>query len=370
MGQRGSEVALLTSISFLAVLSILVLVHEWGHFIAARRLGVRVEKFSFGFGPKICSVKRGDTEYMISAIPLGGYVKMAGDEPWEKLSNAKWEFLSRSVFDRFRIIVAGPLTNYILAFIIFSVIFMFGSPTLTTEVGGLLPGYPAVSAGLAVGDKVISVDGRKVGFWEDMTEAIHKRVDGNVRIEVERSGKVFDMEIKPVVRSTKDIFGHQTSIALLGISPSQKIGKERYPFPRCFIAGGKKLWQLTVMTFKALWSMATGKLSMKESLTGPIGIFVITGQAAKMGFIYILHIMAILSASLAIFNVLPLPVLDGGHIFFLAVEKLRGRPLSLKAQEVFTNVGITLLIMLTVFIFYNDIIKFGVFDRIARIFRR
>lgn len=368
MGQRGSEVTLLSLISFLIVLSVLVIVHELGHFIVAKRLGVRVEKFSFGFGPKLASIKRGETEYLISAIPLGGYVKMAGDEPWEKLSNQKWEFLSRSVFDRFKIIAAGPAVNYLLAFLIFSAIFMFGSPTLTTEVGSLMPDYPAKAAGLAVGDKITAVDGKPVRFWEDMTEAIHKHVDGDIALSVDRSGRTFEVSIKPVVRSTKDIFGATTKIALVGITPSQTIGKEKYPFFEAFGMGAKKLLQLTAMTYKALWSIVTGKLSFKESLTGPIGIFVITGQAAKMGFIYILHLMGILSASLAIFNFLPLPVLDGGHILFLGVEKLRGRPLSARAQEIVANIGMTFLIALTIFIFYSDILKFDIFGKLLKLF--
>jgi len=357
-------------ISFLIVLSILVIVHEFGHFIVAKRLGVRVEKFSFGFGPKLFSIKKGETEYLISAIPLGGYVKMGGDEPWEKLSNQRWEFLSRSVFDRFKIIFAGPLLNYILAFLLFSVIFMFGSPTLTTEVGGLLTDYPAKAAGILAGDKIVSVDGKPVKFWEDMTAAIHKHSDGDLVLGVERSGKALEVRVKPTVRTTKDIFGSTVKVALIGVTPSQAIGKERYSFFQAFAMGGKKLVQLTTLTYKALWSILTGRVSMKESMTGPIGIFVITGQAAKMGFIYILHLMGILSASLAIFNVLPLPILDGGHILFLFIEKLRGRPLSLKAQEVIANIGVAFLILLTVFIFYNDIIKFGIFDKIGKIFHR
>lgn len=357
-------------ISFLAVLSVLVLVHEFGHFIVAKRLGVRVEKFSFGFGPKIFSVKRGETEYLLSAILLGGYVKMAGDEPWENRSHKKWEFLSRSVADRFKIIAAGPALNYLLAFLVFSVIFLFGSPTLTTEVGGLLDGYPAKAAGITAGDVVLSVDGSPVRYWEEMTEAIHKRVDGDIALSIDRGGRVFEAKIRPTVRATKDIFGNETRMALVGITPSQKIGKERYPFPQCFLKGAEKLWQLTSMTFKALWAIVVGKMSMKESLTGPIGIFVITGQAAKMGFIYILHLMGILSASLAIFNVLPIPVLDGGHMVFLLIERLRGKPLSLKAQETISNVGVALLIMLTVFIFYNDAIKFGILGKAAKIFQR
>ncbi|MBU1038499.1 MAG: RIP metalloprotease RseP [Candidatus Omnitrophica bacterium] len=360
---------MLSLISFLAVLSILVLVHEAGHFLTAKRLGVRVNKFSFGFGPKLFSVKRGDTEYIISAIPLGGYVKMAGDEPWEKLTGGKQEFLSRSIGDRFKIIFAGPLLNYLLAFIIFSVIFMFGSPTMTTEIGGLMKDYPAARQGLAVGDKITAVDGKNVKYWDDMTLAIRKHDESPMIFTIVRGGKTIDKEITPTVRKTKDIFGAQVSIALIGVTPSQKIENVKYGFIQSIYMGGKKLLQLTAVTYKALWSIIAGRLSVKESLTGPIGIFVVTGQAAKMGLIYILHLMGILSASLAIFNILPLPILDGGHILFLGLEKLRGKPLSLKAQEAIANVGVTLLIMLTIFIFYSDIVKFGVVDKALKIFK-
>lgn len=361
---------MLSLVAFLAVLSVLVLVHEFGHFIVAKRSGIRVEKFSFGFGPKLVGITRGGTEYLISAIPLGGYVKMAGDEPGESLTGARWEFLSRSVFTRFSVIVAGPVLNYIMAFIVFSVIFMFGSPTMTTEVGGLLKDYPAEKSGLVTGDKVVAVDGKGVTYWEDMTAAIHGHAGGPVRLTIERKGATVDIAIEPIVRSTKDIFGKETKISLVGISPSQRIESVRYGFLASLDRGAKKLLQLTAMTYKAIWAMIIGQMSFKESMTGPIGIFVITGQAAKLGFIYILHLMGILSASLAIFNLLPLPVLDGGHILFLIIEKLRGKPLSMKAQEAIANVGITLLIMLTAFIFYSDIMKFGVAGKVAGIFKK
>ena len=369
MGQRGSEGDLLSLISFVVVLGVLVIVHEFGHFIMAKLLGVRVEKFSIGFGPKICSVRKDDTEYLISAIPLGGYVKMGGDEPGEALTGQKWEFLSRSVFDRFKIILAGPLLNYILAFLIFSVIFMFGSPTMTTEVGSLLKDYPAGAQGIKVGDKVLAVDGKSVKYWEDMTEIMHKHVEGAMTLSIRRGGSVVEMRIAPMIRKTKDIFGNETTIALIGIGPSQTIEKVRYGFFTSVNMGFKKLIQLTVITYKALWSILIGRLSLKESMTGPIGIFIITGQAAKLGLVYILHLMGILSASLAIFNVLPFPVLDGGHILFLAIEKLRGKPLSMKAQEKIANVGISLLILFTVFVFYSDIMKFGVADKVIKLFK-
>jgi len=355
---------------FLIVLSVLVLVHEFGHFIVAKRIGIRVEKFSFGFGPKLWSIRKGDTEYLISAIPLGGYVKMAGDEPGESLTGKSFEFLSRSIWERFQVIVAGPILNYVLAFLIFSVIFMFGSPTLTTEVGSLLKGYPAEKSGLVIGDKVLKVDGKDVKYWEDMTEMIRKHLDGPIKLTIDKGGKLSEIEIQPIIREVKDIFGKQTRIALLGIAPSQKIDKVRYGFFDSFSMGFKKVIDLTVITYKALWSVVTGRLSIKESMTGPIGIFIITGKAAQMGLIYLFHLMAMLSASLAIFNLLPLPVLDGGHILFLFVEKLRGKPLSVKVQENIANAGVGLLILLTVFIFYSDIIKFGVFDNISKFFKR
>jgi regulator of sigma E protease len=345
-------------------------VHEFGHFIVAKRLGVRVEKFSFGFGPKLFSIKRGGTEYLISAIPLGGYIKMAGDEPGEGLTGKSFEFLSRSVWDRFLIIFAGPFLNYVLAFLIFSVIFMFGNPTLTTEVGSLLKDYPAEKSGLSIGDKVTRVNGVDVKYWEDITEITHKYLEGPITLTVERGGKSSDIDIQPVIKETKDILGKSDKIALLGIAPSERIESVRYGFFESLSKGLTKLIDLTALTYKAIWSIVTGRLSVKESMTGPIGIFMIAGKAAQLGAIYLFHLMAMLSASLAIFNILPFPVLDGGHILFLLIEKLRGRPLAVKSQEMIANAGVGLLIFLTAFIFYTDMVKFGVFDHIGKFFKR
>ena len=247
---------------------------------------------------------------------------------------------------------------------------MFGSPTMTTEVGSLLKDYPAGSQDIRVGDRILSVDGKKVKYWEDMTEMIHKHTGGAMTLSILRGSSLVEIRIAPTVRSTKDIFGKEATVALIGVGPSQNIERVRYGFFAAIGMGFNKLVQLTAVTYKALWSILIGRLSLKESMTGPIGIFVITGQAAKLGLIYLFHLMAILSASLAIFNFLPFPVLDGGHIMFLALEKLRGKPLSLKAQEIITNMGISLLVLLTIFIFYNDIIKFGVVDKIIKLFKR
>ena len=361
---------MLSLIYFIGVLSVLIFAHEFGHFLAARSVGVRVEIFSFGFGPKLFSFRRGDTEYAISLVPLGGYVKMAGDDPAEGLTHQSWEFLSKTIGERFRVIIAGPLFNYILAFIIFSTIFMYGNPTLTTEIGSLLKGYPAEGAGLMVGDTIVAIDGVKVKYWEDATEIIRGRVDGPLLISLERAGAPLEIKVVPQIKETKDLFGKPVKIALIGIAPSQRIEKVRYGFFQAIGLGFNKLIGITVLTYKALFAIMTGQLSFKESMTGPIGIFIITGKAAELGIIYIFHLMALLSASLAIFNVLPFPVLDGGHIIFLALEKIRKKPLSAKAQEQVSNAGIAFLITLTVFVFYSDIIKFGIFEKVVHIFKK
>ncbi len=360
---------MLSFIAFIIVFSILVLIHECGHFFASKKLGVRVEKFSLGFGPKVWSVKAGDTEYLVSGVPLGGYVKLAGDDPEKERKGEAHEFLSRPVGERALIIFAGPLVNYFVAFLLFSFIFMIGSPTRTTEVGSLLPDYPAKAAGLNAGDVIVSADGIAVRYWDDLTEIIHKKVEGSLALTVKRGDATFSAEIRPLVKSRKDMFGNEVKVALIGIVPSDRIEKVRYGFLQSFGMGFKKLAQLTSLTCKALWAILTGRMSVKDSMTGPIGIFIITGKAVGLGFIYILHLMAVLSASLAIFNLLPIPVMDGGYLFFLAVEKLRGKPLRPKTQEVVTNIGITALAFLMVYVFYADIVRFQVADTLIKAIR-
>lgn len=362
---------MLSLIYFLIVLGVLVIVHEFGHFIVAKLIGVRVEKFSIGFGPKIWSIKKGETEYIIAPIPLGGYIKMGGEEPGEMITGQRWEFLSRSVYDRFKIIVAGPVLNYIFAFLLLVAVFMVGTPVTTTEIGVVMNGYPAKEAGLMVGDKILAVDGKPVTQGDALVAIINKRVQGSLLLTIERGGNIFKKEVKPIVEKRKMGFGaveKEVQIARIGIQPAQKIEKGGYGFFGSIYMGAQTIWQITVLTYKALGAMIIGKLSMRE-MAGPVGIFMITAQAAKLGLIYLLNFMAILSASLAIFNLLPFPVLDGGHIFFLVVEKLRGKPISMKTQEKIMNVGWSLLILFMVLIFYSDIMKFGIADKVMKLFK-
>ena len=361
---------MLATVSFIAVLSILVIVHEFGHFIVAKKTGVRVEKFSVGFGPEVFGVTKGGTRCSISLIPLGGYVKLAGETGEEELKGESWEYLSRTVGERAKIIFAGPLLNYILAFFIFSFIFVIGYPTLTAEIGQVISDYPGAAAGVKAGDVILEINGQEVNYWEDVTNSIHTNKEPEIDLLVERGGRLVDLKVTPKSQEVKTIFGSKKRVGLIGIMPSEEIVYVRHNVIKSVYMGGKKLVMLTYITYRALWASFTGVIPFKESITGPVGIFYITGQAARMGIVYLLHIMGILSASLAIFNLLPVPVLDGGHLLFIAIEKVRRKPVSHRVQENITQVGLALIICMMLFVFYNDFMRFGIFEKIAGLWQK
>lgn len=350
---------------FLFILGLLIIVHEFGHFIAAKRLGVRIEKFSFGFGKRLLSKKKGDTEYSINLIPLGGYVKLAGDS-LEEFKNNPDEYLGKKPSQRCQIIFFGPLLNYVLGFLCFWLIFCIGYPTLTTKVGGLIDGFGAKDAGIQVGDRIIAVDGKRVDFWEDLQRAIQaKKAATEVSLSVLRDNKEYTIEVRIKEKQLDDALGQRRNVGLIGITPKDEIVKVKYGFLKSFVLGINKTLDLTVMTYKALWRMLTGKLSFAQSITGPLGIFYITSKAASVGMIALLHLVAVLSVSLCIFNLLPLPVLDGGHIVLLAIEKIRGKQLGIKAERIVTQIGFTLIVTLAIFATYNDLLRiFG--DKLSK----
>jgi regulator of sigma E protease len=356
-------------IIFLLILSILIIVHEFGHFFVAKRLGVRVEKFSFGFGRPLLKKKKDDTEYCINSIPLGGYVKLSGDN-LEEYQGRGYEYFSKAAGKRFWIIFFGPLLNYILGFLFFWVINFVGYPMFTTKVGGLLNGFGAKDSGIQIGDKVIAVDGKKVDYWEDLQKIIHSlKTADEAKLLILRDNKEFEVKVKIREQQLEDEIGQRRSIGLLGITPSDEIIKVRHNFLDAFFLGLDRTLDLTIMTYKGLWRMITGKLSFRESVTGPLGIFYVTSKAASLGVIAVLHLIAVLNVSLAIFNLLPLPVLDGGHILFLGIEKIRGKTLSTKTEQIITQIGLTVIISLAVFVTYNDITRlFG--DKISKIFMK
>ncbi len=350
---------------FAIVLSVLIVVHEWGHFYMAKRLGIRVERFSVGFGPKILSLRKGETEYRLSLVPLGGYVKLGG-ETHKDTRGEKWEYLSRPVGERFAVVFAGPLLNYLLAFVLFWGVFVTGYPRLTTRVGKVMDDFPAKAAGILEGDRILSVNDQEVEHWDDVTRLIRETPEGMpVHLSAEREGRerTFHVVAKPV--EEKNLFGEKKRFPLVGIAPSEEVRFIRHPVHEALWKAAEQLGSITLLTFKALGRIVTGHLPLRESLTGPIGIFMITEQAFHLGLAYLLQMVALLSASLAIFNVLPIPVLDGGHLFFLVLERLKGKPVSERAQEVSQQLGMAFLIGLMIVVFYNDFARFGVFEKLS-----
>ncbi len=348
---------MITVLIFIFILSLLIIVHEFGHFICARANGVRVEQFSLGFGPLIFKRKKGDTEYSLNLIPLGGYVKMAGDTQSEYKGKGD-EYFAKPAGKRFQIIFCGPLLNYFLGFLFFWLILFIGYPGLTAKVGGLVEGYGAQAAGLAVGDNILSVDGKKVLLWEELQQAVRERKNpGSVALQVLRGDKEFSVNVPIKSKVLDDQLGEKRALGIIGISPFDEVIEVRHGFLESAGLGFKKTLELTAMTYTGLWRLVTGKMSMRDSMTGPLGIFFITSQAAKLGLVALLHLVAVLSVSLAIFNLLPLPILDGGHIFLLGLEKLRKKALGVKAEEIINNVGLSLMITLALFVTYNDILR-------------
>ncbi|MEE9500303.1 MAG: RIP metalloprotease RseP [Candidatus Omnitrophota bacterium] len=349
---------MLTFFIVLVVFSILIIVHELGHMFMAKKVGVKVERFSLGFGKKLFGIKKGDTEYIVSMFPFGGYVKMAGDNPAE-LKGTPEEFFSKSPLKRFLIIAGGPVTNYIFAFLLFTAIFVIGTPSLTTRVGKLLPDYPARESGIKVNDLIFEIDGKSVEYWSDLVNIVQKSTSGALlRFKIKRDAKILNFRIAPRVIKTKNIFGQETTIGMIGISPKEKIIFVKHNLFQGISLGAERLIMLTKLTYRGLWLLITGGLPVRESVTGPIGIAFLIGEAAKLGFVYLLMIMAHINIALAVFNLLPFPILDGGHILFLAIEKLRGKPVSPRTQEAISQVALYLLIALALFISWNDITKF------------
>ncbi|OGX30733.1 MAG: hypothetical protein A3D27_00800 [Omnitrophica WOR_2 bacterium RIFCSPHIGHO2_02_FULL_46_37] len=353
---------------FFIILSVMILVHEFGHFAQARRLGIRVERFSLGFGPKLLSYKKDWTEYVICALPFGGYVKLAGDN-WADCKGERYEFLGRRPFERAKVIFAGPALNYILAFICFWLVNLIGYPNITAKVGELMAGYPAEASGIAKGDLITAVDGKSVQYWPELQEIIRGHKAPQVELEILRdspqrgAGRKIIISVGLRQEAVKNLLGKEQKINLIGIKPHGEVVLAKHNVFEGFILAGRDLFRLTALTLEALARMVSGGLSVRENVTGPLGMFFITSGALRLGLSAVLHLVAVLSASLGIFNLLPLPVLDGGHIFFLGLEKLRGRHLNQKTEEKITQLGFGFITILAFFVFWNDLVRFGILTK-------
>lgn len=345
-----------TIIATVIVLGVLIFVHELGHFWVAKRSKVGVVTFSLGFGPKLFGKQVGETHYQVSLIPLGGYVKMIGEEPGEKIPP---ELLAKSFSDqpvgkRLGIVFAGPFFNFLFALIAFAFILMVGMPTLLPEVGEVKPDYPAHQAGLRKGDRILEVNGTPVKRWEDLAKIIHDSHGRPLSLKVEREKKTFQVSVTPQISTQKDIFGDEVRVGLIGISPSGSFFVERFdPFTATYRAL-LQCWRFTELTAISIVKIFEGKVSAK-TIGGPILIAQLAGQQAKAGTLSLIFFMAVISINLVILNVLPIPILDGWYILIFLVEGITGKPVSLKLRERAQQVGIFIIILIMLLVFYNDL---------------
>ncbi len=361
---------MVSSIASICILGLLVIVHEAGPFLVARWSGVRILRFSIGFGPRLMRWTRGPTEYAVSAIPLGGYVKMAGEQGTEPRHGSgqagePWEYLAKSVGTRARIILAGPFVNYLVAVVSLWVVFVVGYPELLPVVGTVKEKTPAEAARLQRGDRIQSVDTHPVRTWDEMTRLITAAPDRPLAFLIGRNGVSVPVTITPQPKDVADPFGRPKTIGQIGISPSGAFQASRVGPVAAIGRTIRQHNEWIGQTMLGLWLMVTGKRSMRDSVTGPIGILYLTSEAVRMGFAPLLFLVSLLSLSLAIFNLFPIPVLDGGHLLFLALEWLRGRPVSLRVQEQSIQAGFALLVILVLIVCVNDASRFGVFEKIA-----
>ena len=348
-----------TLLATIFVLGILVFFHELGHFLVAKKSGIRVERFSLGFPPKLIGKKIGDTEYCISWIPLGGYVKMAGEEPDEKqVKGGPWEFMSKPVHTRALVVFAGPAMNFILAILIFwGIAFFAGKHEIhenTNQIGLVAPGGPADKAGIKPGDWIISINGTETSTFGEMAEIIYEQVEKPVEVKWTRDGEEYTATITTFKDRILDEKGKLKHVGKIGIGPSYttvKVG-----FLRSLLEGIDTSIFILVETVKFIIGLITGTASIKL-IGGPIFIAQVAGQAAKTGIVSLLYFMALFSVNLSLLNVLPIPALDGGHLLFLGIEKIRGKPLSLKQRAAMQQIGFAFLILLIIFITYNDFLR-------------
>ena len=350
---------MVTVISTIILLGVLIFVHELGHFLAAKVLGVKVERFSLGFPPKMIGRRVGETEYVLSWIPLGGYVKMFGENPDEPVPREEEHrsFSHKPAWARFIIVFAGPGFNFFFAFLIFWIMFAVdGVPHLSSYVGKVKEDMPAAAAGLQDGDRIVSVDGHPIRYWDDLLVRIRAGQGREVEVAFERSGRTLTARIKPRMVQGTNIFKEDIRVPMIGIEARGEVIIEDVGLLAAVYYGAARTWELTKLTIVSVVKLIQRKIPLK-TLGGPIFIAQLAGQQAKAGLVHLVFLAALLSLNLGILNLLPIPVLDGGHLAFFALEMTFRRPLSMNFRERAQQAGIVFLILFMAFIFYNDLAR-------------
>jgi len=368
------------------VLGILIFVHELGHFLLAKMLGVSVEKFSLGFGPKLIGKKIGETEYLLSAFPLGGYVKMFGEggfieggesdlrpEDENAQSGATAEpvlreltddekarsFAHKPVLTRIAIVMAGPVFNLVFAWLIFMVLYMVGVPTVTAKIGEALKDKPAARAGVQKDDIITTINGKSIKRWDEVAEGVSASKGQPVSLSVKRGEQLVSFSITPEPRISKNLFGEKISGYAIGVASAGEVVTEYFNPFQAAIRGTVQTWKVIDLTVMSLVKMVQRIVPM-DSVGGPIMIAKMAGEQASAGIAPFLAFMALLSVNLGILNLLPVPVLDGGHLLFFFCELIFRRPVPQKIREYAQQIGMVLLLGLMVLAFYNDIIRYFV----------
>jgi regulator of sigma E protease len=346
---------------FLFTLTVIVFFHELGHFLVARLCGIKVLVFSIGFGPELIGFyDRRGTRWKISAIPLGGYVKFFGDENEASVPDPstlaamteeerKQSFPGQPVAARAAVVAAGPVTNFILAVILFAGVFVaYGKTTAIPRIAAVEPSSPAAAAGFKVGDVITSIDGTKIDNFGDVQRIVNFSPGVTLTIVVDRGGSLITLKATPAERDKR---------GMLGITRSNEAGDVRTDAvapSEALRLGAEKTWLVVTSTMAYLHDVVVGRQSA-DQIGGPIKIAQISGEVAKLGVGPLLELTALLSVSIGLLNLFPIPLLDGGHLLFYAIEAVRGRPLSERAQEVGFRIGLAIVLMLMIFATFNDL---------------
>lgn len=340
----------------LLVLGVLIFIHELGHFMVAKLSGVSVEKFSLGFGKELVSFKVGQTVYALSLIPLGGFVQMAGETIEDKKETElnSGDFLAQGPLKRFLIVFAGPVMNIVLAFVFFFIVLFAGGASMSNVVGGLLEDHPAQAAGIMPGDRIVGINGMNISSWPDMQLMIRtlKEPEKELVISVERAGQRIDLRLQPRMVEAVDRNGEPTEVPVIGVMPLSVGGDFFLSLKEACI----NVFVLSRYIFESLGKLVTGQVSTKH-VSGPVAIMIISSDVAKQGIIALVNFTALLSLSLAIFNLLPIPALDGSHLFFILCEVILRKPISFKLQERIAQVGFVCLMALMILVSYNDVVN-------------
>jgi regulator of sigma E protease len=352
-----------TLLSFILVLGLLIFVHEFGHFIFAKLFGVRVLKFSLGFGPKIIGKMVGETEYVISAFPLGGFVKMFGENPDEQdvpEAEKKVSFAHKPVWQRFLIVLAGPVFNLVFSVILFFMVFAtLGIPTSvdTTRIGKVNIKSPAAEAGLLENDVILRINERQTVVWDDVLEGVKGSEGKPLVIEVQRGSDKVHLTVTPAIDAVKNVFGEVVEQRfMIGIKKADEMVWQESSLYSSLENACTQTWMYISLTAVGFAKIVQRVVPASE-LGGPILIAQIAGEQMRAGWVNLIYFMSLLSVNLGLLNLLPIPVLDGGHLAFLTIEGLRRKPLNMRVQIIAQQVGIGLLGTLMIFVFYNDIAR-------------